>query len=346
MNLVPRDTLVVAGHTVALAYDDPSREYAALRDACAAVRRDERGRWSFSGPQAAATLSGIVTNDIEALTPGSGCYAAALTPKGRIIADIRVFRRDDDFLVDVASRAATGWNDLVRKYVNPRLAQYENVTDSTGCVGIYGPRAASVLAKLGVFDPGVLNAMAPYHHAMAEIAGRRVRVVRSPDFGVPGFDLFTSAADSTPVFTALQDAGARATGLAATDISRVEAGRPEWGIDMDDTTIPQEVNLESLHAISFTKGCYTGQEVVARVHFRGHVNRVLRGLVADHPLPPRAVVSTSDRAEAGEIRSSVVSPRLGAIALAMIRREVAPGDEVSVRDGEHHHVARVIALPF
>jgi folate-binding protein YgfZ len=346
VNLVPRETLVVGGRTVALSYDDPSREYAALRDSCGAVRRDERGRWVFAGAKAAEALSGIVTNEIETLTPGSGCYAAALTPKGRVVADVRVLRRDDDLFIDVSSRAAAGWNALVRKYINPRTATYADVTAATGCVGVYGPRASAVLARLGVLDAGALNAMLPYHHVGASVAEQSVLVVRSPDFGIPGFDLIVDAPDSTPVFAALQDAGARATGLAAADIARVEAGRPEWGIDMDETTIPQEANLEALHAISYTKGCYTGQEVVARVHFRGHVNRVLRGLIADHPLPPRATIGSADREDVGDVRSSVVSPRLGSIALAMIRREVAAGDEVMVRDAQGEHVARVVTLPF
>ena len=342
----PRETLVVAGRTVALNYDDPSREYTALRDACGVVRRDERARWVFAGEKAASTLAGLVTNDVESLTPGAGCYAAALTPKGRIVADVRVLRRESDFLVDVAARACVGWADLVRKYVNPRMAKYADVSEATGCVGIYGPRATNMLARVSGTDAGTLNALAPYHHMLATIATRSVRVIRSPDFGGVGFDLVTEAADADAVFDAINGAGARAVGLTAADIARVEAGRPEWGIDMDDATIPQEANLEELHAISYTKGCYTGQEVVARVHFRGHVNRHLRGLVADHPLPPHASVVSSDRADVGDVRSSVVSPRFGPIALAMVRREVAMGDEVVVRDGEHEHSARVLSLPF
>jgi folate-binding protein YgfZ len=188
--------------------------------------------------------------------------------------------------------------------------------------------------------------MAPYQHMTTSVNSRPVRVVRSPDFGVPGFDLMTEAADADAVFDALLHAGALAVGLTAADIARVEAGRPEWGIDMDDATIPQEANLEELHAISYTKGCYTGQEVVARVHFRGHVNRHLRGLMADQPMPPRASLMSSERADVGEVRSSVVSPRFGPIALAMVRREVALGDEVMVRTGDHEHVARVFSLPF
>jgi folate-binding protein YgfZ len=346
VSVVPRETLLVAGHTVALMYDDAAREYAALHDACGALRRDERARWLFSGKKAAETLNGLLSNDIEALTPGSGCYAAALTPKGRIVADVRVFRREDDCLLDVASRAQAGWAELVRKYVNPRLATFSDVSDSTGCVGAYGPRAAMTIARLSAFDPNVLAAMSPFHHVEGDVAGHTARIVRSPDFGVLGFDIIVDASHATVLFDALLGAGARAVGLAAADIVRVEAGRPEWGIDMDDTTLPQEVNLEALHAISFTKGCYTGQEVVARVHFRGHVNRTLRGLAGSQPIPPRATLISAEHSDVGDVRSSVVSPRFGPIALAMVRREIALGEEILVRDGEHEHAVRVASLPF
>ena len=346
MSVVPRETLLVAGHTVALTYDDAAREYTALHDTCGALRRDERARWAFTGAKAAETLNGILSNDIEALTPGSGCYALALTPKGRVVADVRVLRRDEDCLLDVASRASPGWAELVRKYVNPRLATCTDISGSTGCVGAYGPRAAATIARLSVLDPNVLAAMAPFSHVQGDIAGQAARIVRSPDFGVLGFDIIVDAPHANMLFDALLGAGARAVGLAAADIVRVEAGRPEWGIDMDDTTMPQEANLETLHAISFTKGCYTGQEVVARVHFRGHINRTLRGLVGSQPMPPRATLISAEHADVGDVRSSVVSPRFGPIALAMVRCEIALGEEILVRDGEHEHAVRVVGLPF
>lgn len=345
-NVAPRDTIVIAGQTVALTYEDPAREYAALRDGVAVVKRSERGRWTFSGDKATTTLTGLVTNDVEALTPGGGCYAAALTAKGRIIADVRVLRREADLLVDVPVRAAAGWREMVRKYVNPRVTLYADVTGATGCIGVYGPKAAVTLARLSALDPNALASMPSYHHVEAGVAGRTALVVRSPDLGVSGFDLVVDVADAEPLFTAIAAEGARPTGLAAADILRVEAGRPEWGIDMDETTIPQEANLDALHAISYTKGCYTGQEVVARVHFRGHVNRLLRGLSGAHAIPPRATLASPGREDAGDVRSSVVSPRFGPIALAMVRREIEPGDDVTLRANDHEHTARVVALPF
>ncbi len=341
MSVAPRETLVLGGRSVALAYDDPSREYAALQEGCGVIRRDERARWVFSGAKAAATLGGLVTNDVESLTPGHGCYAAALTAKGKIVADVRVFRRADDLTVDVAARAAAGWSDLVRKYVNPRLATYTDVSADTGCVGAYGPRAAAILARLGAADASVLTQLAPYQHLTTTVAGHPALVLRSPDYGVSGFDCIVAADAADHLFHALIDAGARAVGLAAADIARVEAGRPEWGIDMDDTTIPQEANLDQLHAISYTKGCYTGQEVVARLHFRGHVNKYLRTIHAPHPLPPHGIVRDRDGKDVGDVRSSVVSPRQGAMAIAMLRRELSDGEDIVVHHGEDDLPARI-----
>jgi folate-binding protein YgfZ len=134
----------------------------------------------------------------------------------------------------------------------------------------------------------------------------------------------------------------------AWDIARVEAGRPEWGIDIDEATIPQEANFDELHAISYTKGCYTGQETVARVHFRGHVNRHLRGLrlaTPDLP-PPRTPIADATGKAVGDVRSAALSPRAGPLAVAMVRREVAIGATVTARWEGGESDAQVVALPF
>jgi folate-binding protein YgfZ len=124
----------------------------------------------------------------------------------------------------------------------------------------------------------------------------------------------------------------------------VEAGLPRFGLDMDGETIPQEANLDQLGAISFNKGCYTGQEVVARIHFRGHVNRHLRWLTASEPLPSGAVVLDTDGKAVGDVRSSVVSPTRGPLAMAMVRREIEPGTDVRVRAADRELTARLEAI--
>ncbi len=150
------------------------------------------------------------------------------------------------------------------------------------------------------------------------------------------------------IWQRLASAGATPGGLLAWEIARIENGRPEWGIDIDETTIPQEANLDELHAISYTKGCYTGQEVVARIHFRGHVNRHLRGLALGHAEPPqeRSVVLTQDGKHIGDVRSSALSPRLGAIAMIMVRREVELESSVLVEWQNGTTPGTVVTLPF
>jgi folate-binding protein YgfZ len=153
--------------------------------------------------------------------------------------------------------------------------------------------------------------------------------------------------DADVVRQRLEQSVYRRASRAVWNIARVEGGRPAWGIDMDDTTIPQEANLDALGAISFTKGCYTGQETVARLHFRGHVNKRLRGLRGASPMPQHAWLLDASGKVVGDVRSTVISPDRGPIAIAMIRREVVAGDTVRVigASGEEI-VADVVELPF
>ena len=349
VHVVDAGTLVdVSGHPVVLTYSSVGAEYEALRTRAIVVDRSHRARTRFSGPRAAEILTGLLTNDVIALEPGHGQYAAALTPKGKIVADVRVFRDDDGVLVDTGPRAAEGWSGLVRKYVNPRLAAYRDESPSLRDVGVFGPNARHVVAAMTGASATALGVLPDYGHATVAADTGRVLVARVPDLGVEGFELFVPADAFDPLWRVALDAGAEPAGLAAWEVARVEAGRPEWGLDIDETTIPQEANLDELHAISYTKGCYTGQEVVARVHFRGHVNRHLRGLRSAGAEPPPTGAQLVDASErpVGEVRTGVSSPRLGGIALAMVRREVEPGASLSARWDGGESRADVSALPF
>ena len=197
-------------------------------------------------------------------------------------------------------------------------------------------------------NPDALGALAPYSHVGVTLEGAAVTVARAPDIGVEGYDLFVPFEIFDRAWERAVAAGATPAGLGAWEIARVEAGRPEWGIDIDDTTIPQEANFDELNAISYTKGCYIGQEVVARVHFRGHVNRHLRGLrAASTDAPPTGAQLIDDSGNhVGDVRSSVASPRLGGIALAMIRREVTPGMSLNAKWESGERRADVTLLPF
>ncbi len=322
--------------------------YDALHGGAMLVDRSARARATFAGAGAVEVLDGLLTNDVAALGSGSGAYAALLTPKGKIVADVRLFARREDVLVDVPPRAAAGWWAAIRKYVNPRQARYVDVSGALHDIGVYGPRAVRLLQAVTGVDEAEWHALAPYAHREVGDGDGRALVARVPDLGVPGFELFASPATTADLAERLRRAGAVDGTDEAAEVARVEAGRPEWGIDMDDSTLAQEANLDALHAISYTKGCYTGQETVARVHFRGHVNRHLRGLLlSGDPMPPRGTPITDvDGAAIGDIRSTVRSPRLGPIALAMLRREAAPDAEVVATWEGGSMRGRVVALPF
>ena len=328
---------------------DVARQYGALRTGTMLVDRSERVRATFAGAAAADVLTGLVTNDVPSLTRGEGQYAALLTPKAKIIADVRIFVRESDLLVDAPPRAAEGFWGTVRKYVNPRLAKYADVSGVIRDIGVFGMGAPAVVSGVLGIDQGALVSLTPYHHLLADFAGERVTVARVPDAGLDGFELF-AAPDVTAALQARAiSRGAILAGVAAFDIARIEAGRPEWGVEMDDTMLPQEANLDDLHAISYTKGCYTGQETVARVHFRGHVNRHLRGVCFDTnviPSPRAALVDPSNGHLVGEVRSAVESPRLGGVGLAMVRREVSVGTALRATWDESGTTVTVAALPF
>lgn len=308
-------------------------EYSALRAGALLIDKSDRVRIRFGGSRAAELVNGLVTNDVLSLAKGHGQYAAALTPKGKIAADVRIFADEEGLLTDTSLRASTGWRQIVTKYVNPRVAPYRDVTAETRDLGVFGPRAARlVAAATGLAESG-LTALQPYAHLSAEMDGGRVMVVKVEEIEVEGYELIAPAALEAGLRANLLAAGAIPGSSHAYDIARVEAGRPEWGIDMNDSTIPQEANFDALGAISYTKGCYTGQETVARVHFRGHVNKFLRRLhFVSAAVPPANAELIDDAGKVvGDVRSVALSPRHGGVAIAMVRREVAPGTTLHAR---------------
>ena len=341
-------TAEIGGQHVVFTYADVREEYEALRTQAIVVDRSHRGRLRFFGEKAADALTGLITSDVVSLAPGHGQYGAALTAKGRIIADLRVFATGDSYLVDGAPRAWTGWMTMVKKYVNPRTAGYRDESHALRDIGIFGPDARRIVAEVTGLHAPALADLPPYANVNAAIGTVPIVVSRAPDIGVDGYDLFVPFEIFDIVWRAALAAGASPAGLGAWEIARVEAGRPEWGIDIDDTTIPQEANFDDFDAISYTKGCYIGQEVVARVHFRGHVNRHLRGVrAASFDAPPTGAQLFDDAGtHVGEVRSSVASPRLGGIAIGMVRREITPGMSLNAKWEAGERRVDVSSLPF
>ena len=323
----------VGGRSVVLAYGSVAAEYEALQSRAALFDRSHRGRIRITGEKAAEMVTGLVTNDVAGLVPGQGCYAAALTAKGKIVADVRVFIEEGSVLVDAPPRAAVAWAAMVKKFINPRLAAHRDESGSLRDLGIFGATARHVVAASTGVPASALQALAPYAHVTVEMDGRTVLVMKSPDLEMEGYELIVATEQFEAMWAIAVERGATPAGLEAWEIARVEAGRPEWGLDIDETTIPQEANFDELHAISYTKGCYVGQETVARIHFRGHVNKHLRGVIAAGLDAPPAGATLHDDAglQVGDVRTTVRSPRLGGVALAMVRREVAPGAALLAR---------------
>ena len=331
-------------------------EYLALRERAAVIDRStERGRLRLTGADRRSYLQGLLTNDIVALRSGSGCYAALLTAQGRMIAEMRVLETGDEILLDVPAGVAQRVRDHLREFIFSEDVEVEDVSASTAQLGAYGVEAAAVLANTlaretapGERAPsaGQLDAIALFGNARWTFRGVAVLVVRSDEIGVPGFDLFIESVRADALVQALTGLGAMRAGADAVEICRVEAGRPRFGVDMDENTIPLEAGIGD-RAISMTKGCYVGQEIIVRVLHRGggRVARRLVGLKLDPGAgvpAPGAPLKSGDR-EIGRVTSAVMSPRLGPIALGYVHRDfVEPGTRVSVAE----QAAEVVPTPF
>ena len=307
-------------------------EYRAVTEACGVLDRSTRGKLALSGGEAKGFLQGQVTNDVEALTPGSGCYAAFLTPKGKMLGDLRILDAGEELLLDTERVALQALFNMIRRFSIGYGVALHKRTLERGLVSLIGPTADALLAKAGPLPPTENS------HLLVSVGGFDARAIRT-DVGI---DLLCGAADTEALLAALLGLGAVPVGEGVAECLRVERGRPRYGIDLDDSVIPQEAGLNA-RAVSFTKGCYVGQETVARLHYRGKPNRHLRGLRCSGPAGTGAEVSFAGRV-VGHVASSVESPRLGPIALALVRREAPPGSEVQV--GAEAVSAEVVELPF
>ena len=311
--------------------DVTTTDYEALTRGCGLVDRSERGKLALTGSDAKSFLNGQVTNDVEALEPGQGCYAAFLTHKGKMLGDLRILDADDELLLDTERVALQALFDLIRRFRVGHDVELHKRTLQRGLLSLVGPRAREVAGAPGL-------PQREHAHRAGEIAGAPVRLIATAE----GVDVLCDAQDTERVRDALVEAGATPVGEAAAEVVRVERGRPRYGVDVDDTTIPQEAGLNE-RAVSFTKGCYVGQETVARLHYKGKPNRHLRGLRLSAPAPSGAPLRLGER-EVGRLGTVAASPAHGPIALALVRREAGPGDTLAVGDGDVR--AEVVELPF
>jgi tRNA-modifying protein YgfZ len=306
-------------------------EYRAATESCGMTDRSERGKLALTGSDAKTFLQGQVSNDVEALEPGRGCYAAFLTPKGKMLGDVRILDTGEELLLDTERVALQELFNMIRRFSIGYDVQLHKRTLERGLVSLLGPEAGTVAgtAELGAAEDD---------HVATEVDGIAVRAIRT-DLGV---DLLCDAADTEALTAALTARGAEPVTEAVADCVRIEHGRPRYGVDLDDSVIPQEAALND-RAVSFTKGCYVGQETVARLFYRGKPNRTLRGLRLSAPAPSGAEIRFGDRV-VGRLASVAESPALGPVALALVRREAPSGSAVTV--GADEVDAVVVDLPF
>jgi folate-binding protein YgfZ len=287
--------------------------------------RSDRGKLALSGPGAKEFLQGQITNDVEALTPGTGCYAAFLTPKGKMLGDLRVLDTGDELLLDCERVALQDLFNMIRRFSIGFDVELHKRTLECGLLSVIG----AVPAAVGPLPE-------PEHsHRLVAIDGVSARAIRT-DAGV---DLLCDASDVGALTAAL---ALPALSDEDVEIARIESGRPRYGIDLDDTVIPQEAGLNE-RAVSFTKGCYVGQETVARLYYRGKPNRFLRGLRLSAAAGVGDPLFLDDR-QVGQITSTACSPTFGPIGIALVRREAPLGATLKV--GDNGVTAEVVELPF
>jgi folate-binding protein YgfZ len=310
-----------------------AEDYAILRDDCGLLDRSERGKLALSGPDAAEFLGGQVTNELSDLQIGSGRYAAFLTHKGKMLGDLRILAVEDEegrleLALDTERVALQALFDMIRRFKVGYAVELHKRTLERALLSLIGPRSA----ELAGVDPGADE----HDNALVEIDGIEALAIRT-DLGV---DLLCDAEAKAVLADALRERGASSVGEAAAECLRIESGRPRFGIDIDESVIPQEAGLNS-RAVSFTKGCYVGQETVARLYYKGKPNRHLRGLLLSAPAAPGTELRLGEKV-VGQLGSYADSPRLGPIGLGMVRREAEPASTLTA-DGAQ---ASVVELPF
>jgi folate-binding protein YgfZ len=306
-------------------------DYRAATERCGLVDRSERGKLALTGADAKPFLQGQVSNDVEALVPGTGCYAALLSPKGKMLADVRILDAREEILLDTERVALQELFNVIRRFSLGYDVQLHKRTLERGLISLLGPAWGQVTGPLAL-------GAAEHAHVLCELAGVPARAIRT-DLGC---DLLCDGEHTAVLTEALLAAGAQQISDATADTVRIEHGRPRYGIDLDDSVIPQEADLNG-RAVSFTKGCYVGQETVARLYYRGKPNRRLRGLRLAAPAQTGDEISFGDRV-VGQLGSVAESPALGAVALALVRREAPPGSHVHI--GRDAIQGVVVELPF
>ena len=307
-------------------------EYEAARSTALLVPRTDRAFLRVFGREPVKMVQGLITNDLSLASPTRAVYAGMLTPKGKLVAEMRVLVMNQDVMIETAVDAKQSVIDHLKKYVPPLFAKAEDVSANYTMVGVYGRQAAQVL------QPMMESQSLPERADEMITAEQRV-CIRSSYTIEGGYDLIAPA---SAAFDGLQSL--TPGGLETLEVLRIEAGQPRWGADLDENVIPLEAGLRE-RMISQNKGCYTGQEVIVRILHRGHVNWQLRGMrLGQFPVPERGTqLHNSDGKAIARITSATFSPRFGeTIALGYVRREVTPPATTRLNDAD----VQIVELPF
>ncbi len=316
-----------APETVAVELD---AQYRQLREECGLLDRSGRGVLLVSGPDGAEYLQGQLTNDVEALEVGDGQYAALLDRKGHMQGDMRVLRPSaEEILLDTEPEALAAARRHLEMYSIGRDVKVTDVSPERAILSLIGPRSVEIAGSAALPE----NAC-----DTTTVAGVECLAAGT----ATGIDLIVVAAEAGRLRDALLAAGAVEVSPEAVEILRIERGTPRFGAEMGTATMPAEAGIVE-DAVSFTKGCYIGQETVARLHYKGKPNRHLRGLRLSAPAAPGTALRLGEK-EVGQLGGSVVSPAFGPIGLAILRREAEPGSELAV--GEDGVTAQVVDVPF
>ncbi len=349
-----------AGWIVPAAYAPMEQEYWAVRKAVGLVDLTGRGRILVGGKERVRFLQSMLSQDVAGLPVGRGAPATLLTNKGRMLGLLRVYNLGDAYLLDVEPRAAEKTRRTLEGYKMALRVEITDVTESLVALSLQGPRARQLLAKAFELAPEheeeivaypAQELLARWGEATEPCVHPHMWIARVSHTGEQGYDVFVDRAMGAVLWRVLwesgQELGLRAVGLRALSVLRLEAGIPWYGFDVDETTIPLEAGLES--ALSFTKGCYIGQETIAMIRYRGHINRKLVGLRFERgELPHSGDHIFAEGADVGWITSAAVSLSLGVpIALGYVKCAWAdPGTPVRVRRAADEVEAEVCSLPF
>jgi folate-binding protein YgfZ len=328
-----------------LSYGDGPEDALRARQSLALWDRSHEATLVVTGPDRVSWLQGMVTNDVQRLAVGQGCRAAVVTSKGRMVADVRVYKRHDEIWLETSADRAEALRTHLNRFIIMEDCQVEERSTEFALLSLLGPKALGCLRDIAG-APELLAESTQFAQVdvrLPTLAELPVIVASSDEAGFPRFDLRVHPTAAETVWREFLGAGARPIGFDAAEVLRIEQGRPRFGAELDEETLPLEAGLKD--EISYDKGCYVGQEIVARVTYRGHVNRELRGLLFQGEPPPTPSPLTHGAEAAGELRSTARSAWIGrTIGLGLLKREAwADGTKVTLPGGRE---AVVTSLPF